>query len=131
MTRKKKRKLVREKAATDLAKRAPRVRWESTTIEAIGTVDDIVAIAAGVCEGENREDVQNTQTNAKDLLDDLSANVTRAEHEIYGYAQLDIKANHIGVNADDELELATHETIHVITINGEQVPATIVRDPTA
>jgi hypothetical protein len=82
----------------------------------------------------NREDVptlSGTPTpTAEETLDALSAHLAHVEYEAYGDAQPDIQCDHVGINAAGEFELATHEPIQTITINGEQVPATIVKDPT-
>jgi hypothetical protein len=72
--------------------------------------------------------------------------------ETYDGVPSNLQSDHVGINAAGEFELATHEPIQTITvsatppteeqrrnreaptititINGEQVPATIVKDPT-
>jgi hypothetical protein len=130
MTRKKKRKLAREKAASYRAARAPKVAWESNTVETIGTFDDVQAIAAGMFQDANREDVPTLSEmptpTAKEILDALSAGLgTPTAKEI-----LDALSAGLGTIAPQEALTCVVDTStgQTITINGEQVPATIVKD---
>jgi hypothetical protein len=85
-----------------------------------------------------------------DTMKVISEAVAAAEHETYGEALSNLQCDHVGINSSGELELATHKRMPLtitatppteeqrqnreaptITINGEQVPATITKDPTA
>jgi hypothetical protein len=157
MTRKKKRKLALQKAADDRAARAPRVAWKSFSVEILGTSDYVVNIAAGMFHDGNRagyptlaEALPPHPQYAIDTMKVISEAVAAAEHETYGEALSNLQCDHVGINSSGELELATHKRMPLtitatppteeqrqnreaptITINGEQVPATITKDPTA